>query len=172
MKLPKEETEATTRAITTLFIGSALLLGFMAMMTTPQMIGSAYAASEQGSEHACKELPGATLERGQCEAPAIEKTTFTCKEVFGQTPTPSADNTCTASKTVKASDVKAAENECKAAGGTPKPPENAGPGEKKVTCTYPATKTTTFTCSNPEIQPVNKICTTKPGDRSEEEEEL
>jgi hypothetical protein len=167
MKLLKEKSESTTRAITTLFIGSTLLLGFMAMMSMPQMIGSAYAQSERGSERACKELPGATLERGQCEAPAKETVTFTCKSVFGQTPTPTGDpKTCTAStRTAPGQETQKAEQECTAAGGTPK---TTGGNPKTVTCTYPATRTVTLTCPN-DIEPIDGKCITKPGNRSEEE---
>jgi hypothetical protein len=44
-----------------------------------------------------------------------------------------------------------------------------GGGTKTITCTYPATKTVTFACSNPDINPIDGKCITKPGDRSEEE---
>jgi hypothetical protein len=164
-----------TTAKRTLFIGGVLLVGLMAMISMPKMIGSANATIEergeqgQGAEHACKELPGATLERGQCEAPAKETTIKTCEPLFGQTPTPSADNKCTASSTQSAGTAtNAAEAACKAMPGGSAQTQNAGPGQKKVTCTYDAKITTIFTCPN-DIEPIDGKCITKPGDRTEEE---
>jgi hypothetical protein len=160
-----------------LFIGSVLLVGLMGMISMPQMIGSANATIEergergQGAENACKELPGATLERGQCTAPAKETTIKTCDPLFGQTPTPSSSGKCTASSTQAAGrDTNAAEAACKAMPGGSAQTENAGPGQKKVTCTYDAKTTTTFTCPN-DIKPTPEthLCITKPGDRTEEE---
>jgi hypothetical protein len=51
----------------TLFIGSILLVGLMAMISMPQMIGSANAQSEEASERACP-VPGYTLSKGECTA--------------------------------------------------------------------------------------------------------
>jgi len=143
----------------------------------PQMIGSANATIEergergQGAENACKELPGATLERGQCTAPATETRVVTCDTVFGQTPTPSSSDTCTAKTTTTAGTAtNAAKATCRSLEGgiasdVPKPPGS----NREVTCTYDATITTTFTCPN-DIKPTDEgLCITKPGDRTEEE---
>lgn len=166
----KERTELTTKTITTLL--TSVLVASVAgiMISMPQMIGSVYAQSERGSENACKELPGATLERGKCTAPAQETRIATCDPLFGQTPTPSSSDKCTASKTQKAgTETNAAEAACKAMPGGSAKTENTGtPGEKRVTCTYDAKITTTFTCPN-DIKPTGELCITKPGDRTEEE---
>jgi hypothetical protein len=137
------------------------------------MIGSANAsseASERGSGNACKNLPGGEVERGECVAPATQTRTVTCKEVFGQTPTPSAEETCTAVTTVGTPALRnTAQDACKAAG-DPEPdtkPVTGGPGFT-ITCGYPATITTTSTCPN-DIVPTpgpNPQCITKPGNRT------
>ena len=133
----------------------------------PQMIQSVNAQSEQGSENACK-VEGFTLERGKCEAPAKETTTFTCASVFGNTPTPTGDpKTCTTSTQKPAgTQTNAAIAECESKGGKA---DVSGGMTKTITCTYPATKTVTLACSNPDIKPIDGKCITKPGDRSEEE---
>src|SRR5215211_2300406 len=167
-RLKVRRTELTTKAITTL-LTSVLVASFAGtMLSMPQMIQSVNAQSEQGSENACKELPGATLERGKCEAPAKETTTFTCAKVFGNTPTPTGDpKTCTTSTQKPAgTETNTAKAECESNGGTA---NVSGDGTKTITCTYPATKTVTFACSNPDINPIDGKCITKPGDRSEEE---
>jgi hypothetical protein len=148
---PLKERTATTKAqaITTLFISSALLVGFMGMISMPQMIGSANAQSSQGSENACKALPGATLERGQCTAPAEES--LICEEVAGQTPTPDASGQCT----VTGSPSAIGPNDC--------------PGDRSVnrgvaTCKYAAT--VVFDCPGDIIPTSEGQCITKPGDRT------
>jgi hypothetical protein len=160
-----------------LFIGSVLLTGFMVMISMSQMIGLANATIEergergQGAENACKELPGATLERGQCTAPATETRVVTCETVFGQTPTPSSSDTCEAKTTTTAGTAtNAAKATCASLEGGVASDRNAPgqPGKKEVTCTYDATITTTFTCPN-DIKPIDGQCITKPGDRTEEE---
>ena len=154
MKLLKEKTEATTRAITTLFIGSALLVGFMAMMSMPQMIGSANAVSEQGSAHACK-IEGFTLSQGQCTAEP--KQTVTCETIGGVTPTPSG-TTCTAvSKDIKEPACKALEGSFKGL-----------PGGNKQ-CVFPAT--VTITCPGGVTPTEEGECIIKPGNRADAEEE-
>ncbi|MDQ3836105.1 MAG: hypothetical protein M3270_04130, partial [Thermoproteota archaeon] len=157
-------------AITTLFISGALLAGFMAMMGSPQMIVPAQAQSAQGSENACKELPGATLERGRCTAPADETTITTCDPFFGQIPTPSGDK-CTASSTQKAgTETNNAIAACQAMPGGSATIANTGrPSEKIVTCTYDATVTIVYTCPNDIVPTDDHLCITKPGDRTEEE---
>jgi hypothetical protein len=165
--LKERKTVITTKTITTL-LASVLVASFAGtMISMPQMIQSVNAQSSQGSEHACKELPGATLERGQCTAPAEETTTFTCAKVFGNTPTPTGDpKTCTTSTQKPAgTETNAAKAECESAGGTA---DVSGGNPKTIKCTYPATKTVTFDCPG-DIEPIGDQCITKPGDRTEEE---
>jgi hypothetical protein len=165
---PLKERIVTTKAITTLLTSVLVASVAGTMISMPQMIGSVYAQSERGSENACKELPGSKLEKGECTAPAKETITFTCASVFGKTPTPTGDpKTCTASTTAAAgTETNAKKAECESAGGKA---ETSGGSTKTITCTYPATRTVTLACSNPDIKPIDGICITKPGDRSEEE---
>jgi hypothetical protein len=161
----KERTALTTKAITTL-LASVLVASFAGtMLSMPQMIQSVNAQSEQGSENACKGR--GELENGRCTEPATVTRTVTCKEVFGQTPTPTAEDKCVATTSVAANQVNTAKETCTNAGGTPETPTTPGP-LKRVVCTYDATVTTKVTCPN-DITPTpgpNPECLTKPGNRT------
>src|SRR5215211_681102 len=165
-----------TTAKRTLFIGSALLVGLMAMMSMPQMIGSANATIEgrgeqgQGAEHACKELPGATLERGQCVAPAESELVCEPSSVSGVTATLSGQTCKAGPKQLAANQVNDFKKACEGITvdgeqGVFKQENVPRSGDKIVTCTFPATEE--FTCPN-NIEPINGQCITKPGDRTEE----
>jgi hypothetical protein len=160
----KDRTALTTKAITTL-LASVLVASFAGtMLSMPQIIQSVNAQSEQGSENACNGR--GELKQGRCAEPATETTTFTCKEVFGQTPTPTGEpKTCTAS-TQKAAgtETNTAKAECESKGGTA---TVTGGQTKTITCKYPATETTTFTCPGDiEPTPETHLCLTKPGNRT------
>jgi hypothetical protein len=73
----KERTKGvSTKALRTVFILGSLIAGSMGVISAPQMIGPAYAQSDQASERACP-IPGYTLSRGECTAnPTIE---FKCE---------------------------------------------------------------------------------------------
>lgn len=164
--LKERRTVTTTKAITTLFIGSALLVvGFMGMMSMPQMIVPAQAQS-QGAENACKELQGLEnlrLERGKCIADAEETVTFTCDpSTLAGIPVTRSGSTCSATgatNVITGGVCDAVEGDRSVSGGR----------DPQATCTFDATETVTLTCPG-DIEPTNEgECITKPGDRSEEE---
>ena len=142
------------------------------MISMPQMIGSANAQSEQGSEHACKELPGATLERGQCIAPAESESVCDPSSVGGVTATLNdGTQTCTATTTLPASQVNDFRKACEdivvdGTQGTFSQVNVPRSGDKIVTCQFPATEE--FACPGDIIPTSEGLCITKPGNRSEE----
>ena len=170
---PFKERIVTTKAITTL-LTSVLVASFAgAMISMPQMIQSVNAQSEQGSEHACKELPGATLERGQCIAPATSEFVCDPSSVAGVAATPNDDGTCTTEPTrLPASQVNDFRKACEdivvdGTHGTFSQVNVPGnPSNKIVTCQFPATET--LDCPGDIIPTSEGLCITKPGNRSDE----
>jgi hypothetical protein len=167
---PFKERLVTTKAITTL-LTSVLVASFAGtMISMPQMIQSVNAQSEQGSENACKELPGATLERGQCIAPAESELVCDPSSVGGVTATRTGD-TCTATTTLPANKVNDFRKACEdivvdGTHGTFTQANVPKSGDKIVTCKFPATET--FDCPGDIIPTSEGLCITKPGNRSEE----
>jgi hypothetical protein len=125
----------------------------MGMISMPQMIGSANAQSERGSERACP-VPGSTLEKGECTAPPIRTVTCIPSTVGGRPAQPISDTACRASGTtsqITGGVCGAIEGGVRSVTGGPSP---------VATCTFPAT--VTITCPG-GITPTDGKCITKPG---------
>jgi hypothetical protein len=141
----------------TLFIGSTLLVvvvGFMGMVSMPQMIVSVNAQSERASERACP-VPGFTLSRGECTAEPITKLTCEPSSVAGETARVLPDSElCRATTTFESTGPFV--NACTNIVGSHNRPIPTG-----FECTFPATET--ITCPG-DITPTEEgECITKPG---------
>jgi hypothetical protein len=84
---------------TTTFLTLMLIASFAGTVIGAQpMVGSAVAQGEQSSENACRDIPGATLVRGECTTPAVQgQPTCNPQTVVGVQPT-IIGNKCTVSQ--------------------------------------------------------------------------
>ncbi len=157
-------TTTAPKAIRTLFLGCALLaVGFLAMISVPQMFNaSANAQSEQGSEHACP-IPGYTLSRGQCTAEPIPVLECIPSSVGGVTvelrESREGDNICVTSAPVG---NEAFVDDCNDVQGSTLVIVEGGRGGPVAVCTFSPTQTG-ITCPG-GVTPTEKgECITKPG---------
>lgn len=153
----------------TIFIGSTLLvvvvvIGFMGMVSTPQMIVSVNAQSEEASERACP-VPGYTLSRGECTAEPTT-TTLTCEpsSVAG-IPVQQSGSACIAIGLL----IVLTEEVCDEIEGStfdtivPPPPRPGAPPPPPPAgvCEFPATET--ISCPGDVVPTEEGECITKPG---------
>jgi hypothetical protein len=130
-----------------------VIIAAFALISMPQMIGSANAQSEEASEHACP-VPGYTLSKGECTAEPIIN--FECQpSVLGNKIVQRSGTICT----VTTEPELLTKNECEDLGGQ----FSVSPKEKHptVTCTFPATER--ITCPGDVPSTEEGECITKPG---------
>jgi hypothetical protein len=147
---------ASSKAITTLFICASLIVGFMSVLSMPQMIGPVYALCERASERASP-VEGYTLERGECTADPITNLECNPSSLYGVTVVRTG-TTCTVQGRV--SNIEEQQNQCEEIQGGlfeavlgKKPPT--------VICTFQATET--IACPGGIIPTEEGECITRPG---------
>jgi hypothetical protein len=151
-------TTTTTKAIRTLFIGCALLaVGFMGIVSSPQIIFiSVNAQSEEGSEHACP-VPGYTLTKGRCTAEPIPELECIPSSVGGVT-VQLKDNKCVAGAPAE---NEAFVDDCNDIEGSTLV-ITEGRGGPVATCTFDPTQTG-ITCPGGVTPTDQGECITNPG---------
>jgi hypothetical protein len=149
----------TTTAIRPLFIGCAVVaVGFLGMISVPQMlISSINAQTEEGSEHACP-VPSYTLSRGgQCTAESVP--VFECiPSSLGGVTVGFKDNTCVATTSAENEAFASACNNIEGSSLV----ISEGKAGPIATCRFPPTQTG-ITCPGGVPLTEQGECITKPG---------
>jgi hypothetical protein len=147
---------------TNIVVVAFLIIAGFALISMPQMIGSANAQSERASERACP-VPGFTLSKGECTAEPTTKLICEPSDVGGVTANvvPGSE-LCRATTTSASIGIGFFAHFCSLIENSVLDVSGSGPGTPRtLECTFPATET--ITCPG-DVPPTKEgECITKPG---------